>query len=438
MYRPHLPLFPILVLASACAGTQPMANGEQGEYFKPTELVYEDHNYSPTIGLVQFFKKGFELSPPIIDLGVNDPLVLRFDDLQPEPDQLSYTIVHCDAHWAPSDLAQSQYIAGAPTDFIPTPHQSFGTITPFIEYTLELPNEMMRPNVAGNYLVKVYRGTDQNDLVLTRRFLVFEQRMDIQARATIPRDVEVKDIAQQVDLTIAYQGVDVADPFSDLSVTVLQNMRWDDARTGLKPNFLRDHELVYDFPKETQFLGANEWRYYDLKNLRYVTTEVNRIVNAPDGTVEVFLQPDAKRDIKVYLDAPDINGKCLVRNDLVDGDPLGADYTWVNFTLPLDGPLASGDIHVYGGFADFQCRKELRMLWMPDQKAYTLRALIKQGYLNYSYAFLPNGSDKPDLTTVEGSHYQTENDYLILVYVKDYTLRCDRLLGIKFVNSRRG
>ena len=133
-----------------------------------------------------------------------------------------------------------------------------------------------------------------------------------------------------------------------------------------------------------------------------------------------------------------INGKCLVRNDLVDGDPLGADYTWVNFTLPLDGPLASGDIYVYGGFADFQCRKELRMLWMPDQKAYTLRALIKQGYLNYCYAFLPNGSDKPDLTTVEGSHYQTENDYLILVYVKDYTLRCDRLLGIKFVNSRRG
>jgi len=429
---------PILLLASACTSVQPIANTEPRGYYSPAEIVYADHNYSPTIGVVQFFKKGFELSPPIIELGTEEPLVLRFDDLQPDAQQLSYTIIHCDAHWAPSDLAQSQYIAGAPTDFIPTPRQSFGTLTQFIEYTLEVPNQMMRPTIAGNYLLKVYNGTDQEDLVLTRRFLVFEQRMDIQARATVARDVELKDIMQQVDLTIDYPGAEVNDPFGDISVTVLQNMRWDDTRTGLKPKFLRDHELVYDFPKETEFLGANEWRFFDVKNMRYTTIRVKRIANAPDGSMEVFLQPDAKRDIKVYLDLPDINGKCLVRNDLVDGDPLGADYVWVDFTLPLDGPLSSGDLYVYGGFSDFQCRKELRMVWMPEEKAYTLRALIKQGYINYCYAFLPKGSEKPDLTTVEGSHYQTENDYLILVYVRDYMLRCDRLVGMKFVNSRRG
>jgi hypothetical protein len=217
----------------------------------------------------------------------------------------------------------------------------------------------------------------------------------------------------------------------------LQNMRWDDARTGAKPKFLRDHELIYDLPKETQFLGASEWRGFDLKNLRYNSPRVSRITTGPDGRAEAFIVPDTKRNIRVYIEEPDINGKFLVRNDEANGDPLGADHVWVNFGLPMDGPLSSGEIYVYGGFSDMQCKKENRMVWMPDLKAYTLRTMIKQGYVNYCFAFLPNGSTKPDLTTIEGSHFQTENDYLVLVYLKDYTLRCDRLVGMRFVNSRK-
>jgi hypothetical protein len=250
--------------------------------------------------------------------------------------------------------------------------------------------------------------------------------------------VELRDIAQQVDFTIGYPGIQVNDPFSDLKVTVLQNMRWDDARTDSRPKFLRDHELVYDFPRSALFLGGNEWRGIDIKNLRYVTQRVQRIGTNPDGLAEVLMLKDEKRDIKVYLDIADINGKYLVRNDQVDGDPLGADHVWVDFILPLDAPLTSGDIYVYGGFSDFQCRKENRMVWSPEDKAYILRTMMKQGYIDYCFAFLPNGSSKPDLTTLEGSHFQTENDYAILVYLRDFTIRTDRLVGVRFLNSRRG
>ncbi len=429
---------PLCCSLFACSGTQPIAGDGPHDYWAPQELVCEDRVYSPTVRAVQLFKRGFELAPPVIELGGEEPLVLRFDDLQPDPEQLSYTIVHCDAHWQPSDLAQSQYIQGTPTDFVPPAKQSYMTLQPFIEYSLEVPNELMRPSIAGNYILKVYRGTDPEDLVLTRRFMVFEQRIDIEAKVQASRDVELRDIAQQVDLTLRYPGVDIPDPFSDLSVTILQNMRWDDARTGLKPKFLRDHELVYDYPKEAQFLGGSEWRGFDLKNLRYVSPRVKRMMPGPDGLEDVLLVTDEKRDIKVYIETPDLNGKCFVRNDQTEGDPLGADHVWVNFTLPLAAPLNSGDIYVYGGFSDFQCKKEYRMEWMPELKSYILRGMIKQGYVDYCYAFLPHGADKPDLTTLEGSHYQTENDYLILVYVRDYTLRCDRLLGMRFINSRRG
>jgi Domain of unknown function (DUF5103) len=427
-------LFPVVL---ACTETQPLTD-PSADYWSPQELVCEDRVYSPTIGTVQFFKQGFELAPPVMELNAQDPLVLRFDDLQPDPEQLSYTLVHCDAQWRASDLMTNQYITGSPTDFVQPAEQSRMTLQPFIQYTVEVPNEFMRPAISGNYLLKVFRNGDQEDLVLTRRFLVFEQRMDVQAKVQASREVELRDIAQQVDLVVRYPGLQITDPFSDISITVLQNMRWDDARTGFKPKFLRDHELVYDFPKEGLFLGGSEWRVYDLKNVRYVTNEVQRIDRSPDGLDEVFLLPDQKRNIRVYVEEPDLNGKLFVRNDQVDGDPLGADYTWVNFTLKLDGPLSGGDIYVYGGFSDFQCRKENRMIWMPDMKAYTLRTKVKQGFVNYCYAYLPPGAAKPDLTTIEGSHFQTENDYLVLVYAKDYSMRCDRLLGVAFVNSRQG
>src|SRR5690606_30418151 len=153
----------------------------------------------------------------------------------------------------PSDLQASQYLTGMPTDYVPTPRQSFNTLQPYLQYELEFPNDMMRPTVAGNYLMKVYRGNDQEDLILTHRFVVFENRVQVVAQIVPTRDIERRDSDQQLDLTLRYPGISVPDPFSDLKVVVLQNNRWDDARTGFRPKFIRDTELVYDQPKEGLF-----------------------------------------------------------------------------------------------------------------------------------------------------------------------------------------
>jgi hypothetical protein len=427
----------LLLTLTACTSSQPAVSGSE-EYYSPKEPRFEDHVYNPTVHTVQFFKKGFELSPAIIELGSPDPLVLRFDDFSPDAENLFYTVVHCNADWQPSDLAPSQYLNGMPSDFIPSPRQSFNTLRHFLQYEVEFPNDMMQPTVAGNYIMKVYRDNDPGDLVLTHRFLVFENRVQIQAGIVPTRDIERRDADQQLDLTLSYPGISVPDPFSDLKVAVLQNMRWDDVRTGFRPKFIRDSELIYDQPKEGVFPGGNEWRGADLKNTRYSTLRVNRFITSPEGLDEAILLPDEKREFKVYLDQPDINGKYLVRNDLVQGDPLSADYIYVDFTLPRSMEQTGGDVYVYGGVSDFQCRKEFRCTWDAERKAYTLRVLVKQGYIDYAYAFLPTGTTVPDLTLLEGSHFQTENDYLILVYVRDYQLRCDRLLGLRFLNSRKG
>lgn len=427
----------LLLPLSACTAIQPAA-GTNNEYYSPAEIRYEDHIYSPTVHTVQLFKKGFELAPAIIELGSPDPLILRFDDFSADGENLSYTVVHCNADWQPSDLVPSQYIGGIPTDFVPSPAQSFNTLQPFLEYELEFPNDMMRPLVAGNYLMKVFRGTDQDDLVLTRRFLVFEDRVKIDAAIVPTRHIERRDLDQQLDLGIRYPGITVPDPFTDLSVAVLQNNRWDDVRTGFRPKFIRDAELIYDHPQQGQFTGSNEWRGADLKSTRYSTTRVARFITSPEGLDEAVLMPEEKREFRVYLDQPDINGKYLVRNDLVRDDPLSADYLYVDFTLPRTHEQLGGDVYIYGAISDFQCKKAFRCTWDEAKKAYVARILIKQGYFDYMYAFLPTGSSTPDLNLMEGSHFQTENDYVVLVYIRDYQLRCDRLLGLRFLNSRGG
>lgn len=425
----------LMVTLAACTATQPAIGGGE-EYYAAQELRYENRIYSPTVHTVQLFKKGFVLSPPIIELGGTVPLILRFDDFSPDIEDLSYTVVHCNAEWQPSDLMPSQYIKGMLTDFIPTPGQSFNTLKPFLAYEVEFPNDMLEFKVAGNYIIKVFRNNDQEDLVLTHRFLVFENRVQIDAKIVPTRDIQRRETDQQLDLTLRYPGIDVPDPFSDLKVAVLQNMRWDDVRTGFRPKYIRGAELIYDHPKQGVFNGGNEWRGVDLKNTRYSTLRVNRYITSPEGLDEAILLPDEKREFKVYLDQPDINGKYLVQNDQVKNDPLSADYIYVDFSLPHSREEPGGDVYVYGGVSGFKCKKAFRCTWNATKKAYTLRVLVKQGYFDYAYAFLPTGAATPNLALLEGSHFETENDYLVLVYVHDYVLGCDRLLGLRFLNSR--
>ena len=58
----------------------------------------------------------------------------------------------------------------------------------------------------------------------------------------------------------------------------MQNYRWDNAITGLKPRFIKDTELNYDFNNgENVFDANNEFRAFDLKSIRYQTIRIKRI-----------------------------------------------------------------------------------------------------------------------------------------------------------------
>ncbi|MBK7554310.1 MAG: DUF5103 domain-containing protein [Flavobacteriales bacterium] len=47
---------------------------------------------------------------------------------------------------------------------------------------MEVPNFLIKPRISGNYILKVFRNGDETDLVLTRRFMVFETKVQIAAQ----------------------------------------------------------------------------------------------------------------------------------------------------------------------------------------------------------------------------------------------------------------
>jgi hypothetical protein len=70
-----------------------------------------------------------------------------------------------------------------------------------------------------------------------------------------------------------------------------------------------------------------------------------------------------------------------------------------------------------------------------NAQAYKGQLYLKQGYYNYWIVFVGDKSGVADETFVEGNHWDTENDYTILVYHHPISSRYDQLIGYKKINS---
>jgi hypothetical protein len=75
------------------------------------------------------------------------------------------------------------------------------------------------------------------------------------------------------------------------------------------------------------------------------------------------------------------------------------------------------------------------MTYNQDRKQYECTMLLKQGWYNYEYAFSGEGVNTGTATKFEGSHYETENDYLAIVYYRNPRGRYDRVLGTGTINT---
>ncbi len=396
---------------------------------------YENAVYNENIKTVLMYRDGFELSNPVIELGEDANLVLKFDDLSGEVKDYYYTIIHCDADWNESYIPQTDYLEGFTDNPVDDYQRSFNTTFDFINYRISLPNDNVQFKLSGNYALVVFEDNDKEKKVLTKRFYVVEPVVDIEGtvrRATLDA---YQGENQEVDFTIHHENLAIRNPQEEVKVVIMQNNRWDNAIRDLKPLYMRNNQLIYDYNRENVFEGGNEFRYFDIRSIRLngenvLTTEFHR------PYYHKTLTTDEVRANKKYFSYREMNGRYVVESqDRVEDYDVDCDYVFVHFTLPLESILLGGSVNVFGALTNWNANKSNEMTWNFNTSAYELTLLLKQGYYNYEYVYVPQGSKVADAKNIEGSFWQTENDYQIFVYYKDFSSRYYRLVGYEQLNS---
>lgn len=277
------------------------------------DLRYEDHVYLPNIKTVAIHSDGILLSLPVLYQGGGSVLKMSFDDLSEETKNYTYTVEYCNADWTPSNLSPFEYIDGFQEGDIRDFDYSFKAKTKYTHYSLYLPNQDMKFLASGNYLLKVYEDEDEKRLAITRRFVVAENLVDIEPTMTRPARVDKGQTHQEIDFKITHPSFEVRNPRSELMVTVLQNGRWDNAITGLRPQFTKPFEEVFDYQDKIVFPAGKEFRYLDLRSFRTPYGDVQSVQETETGPV-VVMGKEQKRGSMPYFDRRDINGLFVIEN----------------------------------------------------------------------------------------------------------------------------
>lgn len=402
---------------------------DKNDYYDARRLRYEDYTYLPSIKTVQCYNAMDEQSASLIRLNSEDQIQLSFDELSTEVRNLFYTVEHCDAFWNPSNLPQTDYLSGFPEDRISDYRFSYGTLVHYVHYRMMFPNDQMKVLLSGNYLLKVYEDNDPNRLVITRRMMVSDPKLQIDA--TIARSPVINDrnSKQKVNFRVIYSGMNIENPFDQLKIIVTQNNRWDNAQLNTTPVFIRDGELIYDNEDKNVFNGLNEFRRFDIRTIRFRGGRVDNIVR--DTTTEVYVSEDYSRAGERYVSNPDLDGKYFIRYTEGNNPDLQSDYVNTHFTIPMDVPLMAGNIYLFGKLTDWKISDEYKMKYNDQTNAYELITPLKQGVYDYMYLLNLDEKNKMDETFFEGNHYETENIYTLYAYFRRTGSRYDELIGIR-------
>ncbi|MDE1205200.1 DUF5103 domain-containing protein [Tenacibaculum larymnensis] len=373
---------------------------------------------------------------PIVRLG--DVLKLSFDDLDADSKQYQYKIEHMTHDWKPSSMTSNQYIEGFEQNEIINFTNSFNTLQPYTHYSVEIPNQNTIITKSGNYLISII---DENyEVIFTRRCVFYEEITTVGVAAFRSRNTATTNEQQTVQFSVNHPGLQINIPSQEINVTLFQNHNWNTAITNLQPIFIKPQQLLYNHTVKTNFWGGNEFLNFDTKFIRNSSLNIARVERK--NLYHSYLYTDEPRIDKIYTYNPDINGQFVVRTterDVVDNrDNTEADYSLVHFSLEAFEPYENKDVYVYGAFNNYELSEENKMTYDSSQKIYKATLPFKQGFYNYSYATLDNNKNI-DLHEVDGSFYQTENEYTVIVYYKPFGEIYDRVIGVGygFFNQNR-
>lgn len=392
--------------------------------------------YDSGIETLQVVAGSSWMSLPIIQLGShgpNDVINISFDDLTHTYHRYVYKIEHCEADWSVSDqLFTSDYIGGFQDgNTIDDYEESINTNILYTHYKLQIPNRQCSLKMSGNYKLTVYDENDNDRPMFTACFMVVEPAMGVQLSVTPNTDIDINKSHQQVAMQVNFGSINVTDYSTQVKTVVMQNRRWDNARSNPKPQYIMSDGLKWEHNRDLIFQAGNEYHKYEILDVSHPTMGIDRIVW--DGA-NYQVYPFVCEPRPNYVYDEDANGAFYIRNsDNIEND-VSSEYVFVNYTLRVPEKV-DGDIYINGAWTNDQFIPKYKMEYNALDKCYTANVMQKQGYYSYQFVML----DRNGISNVvpsEGSFYQTENKYQALVYFRGNGERTDRLVGYQEVQIK--
>lgn len=424
----------IFCMAAGCAGT-----GEQreaGSSPAPRAPRYDDAfldlnlaTASRDVRTIQLYLGADERNLPVLPLPSGEQLTLEFDLMGEDPRPLSVYFYHADRSWR-RDLSPAEYLSAFHRDDLLDYTRSNTMDRRYVHYTYAFPNDDIRFEISGNYVLRVTEMGLEDDVLFERAFFVSEQ--------VAPAEMGAENLLYGGPFPVTLPIVRFTPPAAiqgnvfDYDVCFVRNGRLERSRCTDQPVLAAQPALQFDLQPEEGFRPEAADYFLDLSNLRVgPRIEATDLAGSP---YRVTLQPDYAAFPGDGL-SPLLNGQPVVSGavrDLTEADVAG-EYVDVLFSYvpPEEQPL-EGELIVTGSFNNWQYDPANRLSWVPEVKRYEGYVTLKQGQYEYRYFSPDRRLRRLQLSAAP----RMENLYNAFVYYTDIHLHTDRLLTVSGMVTR--
>ena len=394
------------------------------------QTIFRTQTLSPDIKTLQV-NLSEALVLPILELRGSDALTIQFDEMSHNIRSYSYRVLHCNADWTVSQLNSVEYLQGFPTGIISEYATSRATTHNYTNYRFSIPNSDMTFTKSGNYVVQIYEDAEIEKPVAQVCFYIVEPHVKISATIRGNTDTELNNRMQQLDFELDLKGYRANNPQEELTIVVRQNNRIDNEVSGIKPTFMRGNILSYINNRALIFEGGNEYHRFDISSVYSGSNQIDRI-EYNRTSYDAFLYENRIQPSRFYVSERDLNGRFIINLQEAHFDlNTEADYINVHFSIPRNEPFFDGQIYIGGEYNHNLLNKNSQMQYDFNSGRYFKTLLLKQGGYNYQHWFFPQGGQRASVERIDGSFWQTRNEYTIYVYHRPWGGRYDMLVGVE-------